>query len=40
METKEKKNKTDISIQLWPASREAINKLFFFKGTRSVALSQ
>lgn len=31
METKEKKNKTDISIQLWPASREAINKLFFLK---------
>lgn len=26
METKEKKNKTDRSVQLWPASREAINK--------------
>lgn len=31
METKEKKNKTDISIQLWPASREAIDKHFFKK---------
>lgn len=39
METKEKKNETDTSIQLWLASKEAINNFFLKRHKKCSTVS-